>query len=101
MSKINNRLNMLKRVLNSEKLAQVAYDKFYEMTPEDKGYAKSQTKRKGKSIVANYPYATVLDKGRHMTNRGMRASTQAPEGMTKPTIEEIRKYVFNKTGIKI
>jgi len=44
MSKINNRLNMLKRVLNSEKLAQVAYDKFYEMTPEDKGYAKSQTK---------------------------------------------------------
>jgi len=36
-----------------------------------------------------------------MTNRGMRGSTQAPEGMTKPTIEEIRKYVFNKTGIKI
>jgi hypothetical protein len=101
MSNINRRLNLLKRVLNSDKLAQVAFDKFYDMTPENKGYAKSQTKKRGKSIVADYNYATVLDKGRHMTNRGMRGSNQAPQGMTKPTIEEIRKYVFNKTGIKL
>lgn len=101
MSNINNRLNLLLKNLNSEKVAQVAYNKFYDVTPEDKGYAKSQTKKKGKSIVADYPYATVLDKGRHMTNRGMRGSNQAPKGMTEPTIQEIRKYVYNKTGIKI
>jgi hypothetical protein len=34
-----------------------------------------------------------MDKGRHMTNRGMRGSTQAPQGMTKPTEQFIQKRV--------
>ena len=50
-----------------------------------------KTKISGKTIDANYPYAGVLDKGRHMTNRGMRGSEQAPKGMTKPTFEYIKK----------
>jgi hypothetical protein len=35
----------------------------------------------------------VLDKGRHMTNRGMRGSEQAPEGMSKPTTEFIKQTI--------
>jgi hypothetical protein len=36
-----------------------------------------------------------------MTNKGMRGSNQAPEGMSKPTLEEIRTYVFKTLGIRI
>jgi hypothetical protein len=53
----------------------------------------------GNTINANYPYANVLDKGRHMTRRGLRGSEQAPQGMTEPTIKHIRQYVKQKLGI--
>jgi hypothetical protein len=46
----------------------------------------------GNEIQANYPYAQRLEEG---------WSTQAPDGMTKPTIEEVRNYVYNTLGIKI
>jgi hypothetical protein len=36
-----------------------------------------------------------------MTNRGMRGSTQAPKGMSKPTYEHIRDYVYKKLGVRI
>lgn len=69
-----------------------AYKEFVKITPRKSGNAKRNTKLKGnKEIQANYQYASVLDKGRHMTNRGMRGSEQAPEGMTKPTVEFIRE----------
>ena len=73
------------------KLPQEAYAEFVKNTPYKTGNAKKSTKLKGKTIEANYDYAGVLDKGRHMTKRGMRGSDQAPEGMTKPTLKYLNK----------
>lgn len=76
-------------------LGREAYEFFKDQTPVDSGNARRSTKYRDnnnrKIIDANYPYAGVLDKGRHMTNRGMRGSNQAPEGMSKPTQEFIEK----------
>ena len=96
---ISNRLNKVLGVLNDSNITQEAYKKFVDVTPEDTGNAKRKTRKVGNSIEANYQYAGVLDKGRHMTSRGMRGSDQAPEGMSKPTIEHIRAYVRQKLGI--
>jgi hypothetical protein len=75
-------------------LPQEAYKEFYKNTPKGKtGNAKRNTKLRGHTIEADYAYAGVLDKGRHMTNRGMRGSNQAPKGMTKPTVDFLRKRV--------
>lgn len=84
----------LKRI--QKKLSNVpkeAYKEFVKNTPIKTGNAKRNTKLKGKTIEANYAYAKVLDKGRHMTSRGMRGSEQAPEGMTKPTEDFIKKRI--------
>lgn len=72
-------------------LPKEAFNVFVDQTPERTGNAKSKTKLRGDTIEADYNYAKVLDKGRHMTNRGMRGSTQAPRGMTKPTQEFIKR----------
>jgi hypothetical protein len=70
------------------------YDKFVDLTPEDTGYAKKNTKLvNNRKIAAQYTYASVLDKGRHMTNRGMRGSNQAPKGMTRPTKEWAKQRI--------
>ena len=73
MSKISDRLNKMLTILNSDQLATVAYNEFVNKTPEKTGVRDGQ----------------------------MRGSTQAPQGMTKPTIEALRQYVYNKTGIII
>jgi len=96
---ISNRLNKVLDILNDTNISQEAYKKFVDVTPIDTGNAKRSTRRNGNNIEANYPYAGVLDKGRHMTTRGMRGSDQAPEGMSKPTIDHIRAYVKQKLGI--
>lgn len=101
MSNIRRRLDKVLDTLNDKNISQEAYDYFRDVTPVRTGHARSQTTLKGNTIDADYPYAKILDKGRHMTNRGMRGSTQAPEGMSKPTIEHIREYVFNNLGIRI
>jgi hypothetical protein len=86
--------NSLKRIQNKlNKVPQEAYKEFVKNTPIKTGNARRNTKLKGKTIEANYQYAQVLDKGRHMTNRGMRGSDQAPEGMSKPTQEFIQKRI--------
>jgi hypothetical protein len=103
-SNIVDRLNKVLDTLNNQNIAQVAYKKFVDVTPIAKkngGNAKRSTKLNGNNINANYAYANVLDKGRHMTNRGMRGSEQAPIGMTEPTIEHVRDYVKQKLGITI
>ena len=46
-------------------------------------------------INANYNYASVLDGGRKSVNGKMQGSTQAPQGMTKPTMQEVTKLVNN------
>ena len=72
---------------------------FKRLTPVDTGNARRRTTLQGDTIKANYPYAEVLDKGRHMTNKGMRGSTQAPQGMTKPFgkwLDQRLRKIFGK-----
>jgi hypothetical protein len=84
----------LKRIQRKlDKLPREAYDFFKDTTPIKTGNARRSTKLKGNTIEANYQYAQVLDKGRHMTRRGLRGSDQAPQGMTKPTQEFVKKRV--------
>lgn len=92
MSNISKKLNLTLKTLNDNKLAEVGYAKFKDVTPRDKGNAVRNTKLEGNEIVADYPYATRLENG---------YSSQAPEGMSKPTIEFIRAYVYKKTGVTI
>jgi hypothetical protein len=100
-SNIVDRLNKVLGTLNSQNIAKEAYTKFKDVTPVKSGNAKKNTKLQGNSINADYAYANVLDKGRHMTRRGMRGSDQAPQGMTEPTIKHIRDYVKQKLGVII
>jgi hypothetical protein len=68
--------------------------KFKDLTPIDTGNARANTRLVNRRrIEADYEYAQVLDKGRHMTKRGTRGSKQAPKGMTKPFIEWYRKEI--------
>lgn len=92
MSNITNRLNKVLETLNVEKVSQVAYKAFVKNTPIRSGNARRKTKKIGNTIDADYPYAQRLEEG---------YSQQAPNGMTEPTIEEVREYVFTKLGVKI
>lgn len=74
-------------------LPQEAYDEFKKNTPVKTGNARNKTRLAQNTVKADYKYAGVLDKGRHMTNRGMRGSKQAPEGMSKPTVKYLKKRV--------
>lgn len=74
---------------------QKAFAFFKSITPIDTGFARKHTKLINWKIVANYPYAFVLDKGRHLTNRGMRGSKQAPKGMSNPTTKKFGEWVRN------
>jgi hypothetical protein len=64
--------------------------KGFKGTPVDTGAARRNTKLRKSVIEARYAYAAVLDKGRRMTNRGMRGSVQAMQGMSGPTIKYLR-----------
>ena len=75
------------------KVPDEAYKEFVKNTPVDTGNARRKTRKTRDGIDADYEYSGVLDKGRHMTNRGMRGSEQAPEGMSKPTAEFVKKRV--------
>ena len=100
-SNINRRLNQVLQTLNSNQIANEAFKKFVEVTPENTGNAKRSTRLAGNEINADYPYAGVLDQGRGYRDGQMRGSEQAPKGMTEPTLEHIRNYVYQKTGIRI
>lgn len=100
-SNIVNRLNKVLDTLNSNNIAREAFKKFKDVTPVKTGNAKRSTKLSGNQINADYGYANVLDKGRHMTRRGMRGSEQAPQGMTQPTIDHIRQYVKQRLGVTL
>lgn len=91
-SKIVLRLNRLSRYVNDNTITDVAYQSFRKYTPVKTGNAKRNTKKSGDSVVADYIYATRLDQG---------YSKQAPDGMTKPTIQDIRAYVNKKMGSKL
>jgi hypothetical protein len=87
----------LKRIRQQlEQMPQALHQEMVRLTPEDTGNAKRKTKLIGRHrIQARYSYAKVLNKGRHMTNRGMRGSLQAPNGMTKPLRDWYRARVRN------
>lgn len=80
---------------------------FKKKTPRDKGYAQNNTHtyntKNRKIIEANYDYASVLDeglfpkqpkKGTGKTINGY--STQAPKGMTKPTMDAYPDLLENR-----
>ena len=80
----------------------VAYQTFYATTPKRSGNAKNHTRLVGNTIRADYPYAGVLDAGRGFRDGQMRGSTQAPKGMTQPTLAtiraEVKKFIKKITG---
>lgn len=90
---INRRLRELSRQLDEKELAKFAHRRFYQYTPERTGNAKLNTKLNGNEIQTNYNYARVLDQGRGMRDGQMRGSTQAPKGMTQPTIDDLIKHI--------
>jgi hypothetical protein len=84
-----NRIKYIKEKLTPENLAKVAYPTFLKSTPIDTGNARKHTSVVGNELRAEYPYALRL-------NRGW--SNQAPNGMVKPTMEYIRKYINSIIG---
>lgn len=81
-------------VSETAKLAQTVYTEVRNRTPVDTGRARSgwtkQNKPNGFVVQNTVPYVPVLDKGRHMTNRGMRGSKQAPKGIVGPSLDAIK-----------
>lgn len=65
-----------------DRLPRVMSEKFREVTPIRTGNARSKTDLRQNEIQANYPYAKRLERDGW--------SSQAPEGMSKPTIEHVR-----------
>ena len=75
----------LRRIVDRmEEVPARAYDKFRATTPKRTGNARSKTNLRGNTIQAGYNYASRLDAG---------SSRQAPQGMTKPTREFIKRLV--------
>lgn len=85
---ISNDVRKLQRKIDA--IPRQASVHFKKITPIDTGNARSKTSlQRQDTIVANYPYANRLNEG---------YSKQAPGGMTKPTIEFIRKSVKKILG---
>lgn len=75
-------------------LSNEVYKEVRNRTPVDTGRAKkgwTQKTTDNTFVIENrVPYIGVLDKGRHMTNRGMRGSKQAPKGIVGPSLNSIK-----------
>jgi hypothetical protein len=78
------RLELIAKNITSEKLVDVGYPVFVAHTTKRSGNARSHTKKGQDEIRAEYPYAKKLDAG---------YSKENPAGMTKPTVDAIRKYI--------
>lgn len=78
-----------------QRLGQSLFTEIRQRTPVDTGTAKagwkSRNTQQGFEISNNVPYIGILDKGRHMTRRGMRGSKQAPNGMVGPSLDSIKR----------
>ncbi len=90
-------INQVDKELGSavKRLADDLYNTVERRTPVDTGRArKGWSKKVGKDnfVIENkVPYVPILDKGRHMTPRGMRGSKQAPRGIVGPSLTEIKR----------
>ena len=88
--------NALDKELRSvvKQLADDVYTEVKKRTPVDTGTAKAGWRKNVKgdnfTVSNDVPYIGVLDKGRHMTNRGLRGSKQAPKGIVGPSLESIK-----------
>lgn len=98
LSGLNKKIDWAKKVRGY--VMDQAYQHFRDITPVKTGNAKRNTRKVNDEIHADYPYAGVLDKGRHMTNRGMRGSTQAPRGMSFPTIQKFGRWISQYLRIR-
>lgn len=82
----------------SDAINRLGNDLFNEVlrnTPVDTGRARAGwrlKKQPSNFVIENpVPYVPILDKGRHMTNRGMRGSNQAPKGIVTPSLNVIKR----------
>ena len=101
--RVNRRfLKYLKRELPGKTL-----NEFKENTPIDQSNARRKTKKrrmsKGFKIIADYPYSGVIEEGRYPnppknpTGKTIGGySTQAPKGITEPTIEWLQNEIREK-----
>ncbi len=80
-------LRKIERYLDT--VPKAAFDFFKKTTPIDTGNARRNTRLQNTAIVAGYDYATELDKG---------SSTQARNGMVKPTTQHINRLI--RQGVK-
>jgi hypothetical protein len=76
-------------------LADSLFTEVKKKTPVDTGTARAGWRKKiqntGFELNNAVPYVPVLDKGRHMTNKGYRGSKQAPNGIVGPSLESIKR----------
>ena len=93
---INSAIRQIDDDFRSEikRLGQSVFTEVKKRTPVDTGTAragwKSKNNSQGFEISNQVPYIGVLDKGRHMTNRGLRGSKQAPQGIIGPSLKSIK-----------
>jgi hypothetical protein len=81
---ISKKLQHLEKALNPAKLAKEAYKVFRDTTPIKSGNARRNTHLTGNTVQGDYRYATRLDNG---------WSAQAPDGMSRPTMQFIKDYI--------
>lgn len=75
------------------KVMPMLLQEFVKDTPIDTGNARANTRLNNNKIEATYQYAGVLDAGRGYRDGQMRGSDQAPNGMTKPTLDFAKKII--------
>jgi len=90
---INRRLDKLNSLLKEDELADYAFKRFRFYTPKRTGNAFRNTKLRKNEIQTNYDYARVLDEGRGFRDGQIRGSTQAPKGMSEPTVKDLITYI--------
>jgi len=70
-----------------EGMPEEAHRVWLKNTPIDTGNARRRTRLQNRTIKAKYGYAQPLDEG---------WSKQSPEGMFKPTVEHLKKWLKRK-----
>ena len=94
MSNISDRLNKLTQTLNSPTITDVALASMKSHTPIKTGNARRNTRKENSTTIkADYPYAQRLEDNYSPQTNG--------KGIIEPTLQDVRDYVYNKTGIRI
>jgi hypothetical protein len=85
MNQIPNKIDEIKRQLDTKALAKEGARYLKSITPIDKGGARTNTYAAGDEIVADYPYAGRLDDNYSKQTKG--------QGLIQPTIEYLEQLV--------